>query len=206
MFFKIHKKARYNLNYSKIKYKADLIEYLNYLHTLNVSKANMLIKYFGLSFFHGGKIDKIGINPKGNSITLLLYREDDYEDINEFRVKNKLHTIDKNYYYKNPLIYECILFGVKNMCFNTKILPNMYIIDTEVVLDKNTNNYILNISIDERHELSILCKNAKIQIIKSKLIKKYTNGLATAMPYCNGCKTKLITKKGICKTIGNLNA
>ena len=189
MKFEIHKKYRFDFDYTEHEYQLALDEYKKHLLSIDFEHSPDLLKYFGLSFFHDGLIQSVNIDTRKNRLSVVINREDDKSDLDTYREDNGLDEIEWFVYEKNPILYSCQFEGVTSFKFDVDNLEDFYIIDTEI--DFTNNNYLILMSLNETKEIVIECQSVQVKLISKELIKQYTDQLISEFPYCESCKEKL---------------
>lgn len=189
MKFEIHKKYRFEFDYSEQEYQSALDEYKKHLSSIDFENSPDLLKYFGLSFFHDGLIQSVNIDTRKSRLSFLINREDDKTDIDTYREDNGLDEIEWIVYEKNPILYSCQFEGVTSFKFDVDNLEDFYIIDTEI--DVTNNKFLILMSISETKEIEIECQSVQVKLISQELIKMYTDQRTSEFPYCESCKEKL---------------
>ncbi|MCP4348569.1 MAG: hypothetical protein GY795_24055 [Desulfobacterales bacterium] len=194
MKFEIHKQCRFDLNCSEYEYKSALREYLEHLLKIDFSNSPDLLKYFGLSFFHDSIIRSVDIDALKSEFTLIIIRNDDKSDLDEFRRNHGLSEIDWSDYENDPVLYECTFSGVSKLSADIFNIWDMNIIDSELDFDEKNSNYVVRLSLSEVEQIELYCASVNVKLIGMETIKKYTNNIKLTMPYCNICEKQLVTR------------
>jgi len=194
MEFEIHKKYRFDFDYTKKEYDKALSEYLLHLANIDFSKAPSLLKYFGLSFFHDSDLQIVTINSEPCQLTLKVCRNDDKVDLDNFRKLNSLPEINWGDFDLSGLTYLCKFTNVSDLKFTVDEINCLTIIDSEISINNN-NKYLISFSFSETENLEFFCSNVSVSPPDKELIKQYSNNLIEENPYCEKCKKKLLTKK-----------
>lgn len=197
MRFELHQTIRYDDDSTQLDYLKAIIKYFNTLSRIDFSKAKQLLKFFGNSFFHGGTIQTISISRVTKSMDLIIFREDDREDINALRKTLKLKMISRNQYGRDPVLYRCTFKNLQ--CFDVSDLSmgtlNSEIIDTEITYDNTSSCFIVAISFGENNEIVLKFKGCKVKVINQNRIFELSGNGMRAIPYCEQCREKLLTKQ-----------
>lgn len=204
MNFEIHQKYRFDFDYSENEYNAALKKYLKHLSEINFDKSHILLKYFGLSFFHDSIIRTINFDIFKSEITITVCRSDDKSDFDYFRKIQGLVEIDWFDYEREPILYKCRFSGISQLNINICSDSDISILDSEINFDKKNEKYLLTLSLSESEKIEFLCDIAMVEVLNKYLIKKYTGNLQSEIPYCSDCVKKLLTTESLKKMIDEL--
>lgn len=196
MRFEIHKKFRFEYNWSIEEYQQAQEEYLGHLRNINFKGRHSLVTYLGNSFFHDANLSRIIIDSNVKSISLMIFSVNDLEDINNFRKCHGIEPISYNKYTKNPVFYKCVFNKVSKLLFSeTMDLTNGFdIIETELDFDADNKVFIVRISFSNEKEMEIHFKgSATVKIDNMSLVAELLCGLRKTIPYCSNCKSKMLS-------------
>lgn len=201
MRFSYIDRLRYDDEFDDLSYQEGERQYIEHLSTINFDKNQNLLRYFGKSFFHDAKVNTIQFFPQFNKINIDLISENVLEDINIYRTKIGADIISANKFKEKPIIYNCSFSGVSIIKCSVDFSLHNSVMDTEITqYDAKTKLYNITISFWQNQELEISFKNAKV-VTDKELIRYYTNNRLSNIPYCDLCKSKLLSKKSISKMI-----
>ncbi len=205
MKFTLHKEFRYDEeDRSPKNYFKAVVQYYAYLNTVDFSGGKDLLKYFGDSFFHEGGVSKFILDLKAKQISMLIYRDSDREDFNDIRNKVKLPVLSAEQYQKDPVLYQCDFYGVKNLDVSilfSRLWAENEIMDTEITFVKKEKKYQVTIGFWKTDEISFKCNYCKVKIINPNRIEELTNRAKKKLPYCDYCKSHLLTPAKIKKAL-----
>lgn len=201
MRFSYIDRLRYDDDFDDFSFQEGQQQYMLHLSTINFDKNQNLLRYFGKSFFHDAKVNSIQFFPQLNKINIDLISENVLEDINVYRTKIGVDIISANNFKEKPIIYYCSFSGVSIIKCSVDFSLHDSVMDTEITqFDAKTKLYYITISFWQNQELEISFKNAKV-VTDKELIRYYTNNRLSNIPYCDLCKSKLLSQKSISKMI-----
>jgi hypothetical protein len=180
-----------------VENEIELNKYLLKISKYNYNKNNNLLKYFGLSFFHDYIILNVHFNISKKVLNLYLTSDIILEDINEFRCKNKLPLINYNSFMKNPVIYECKFYYIREIDFNLNVFDENTILDTEILKYDKTKGIKVLISLFNKKNIIFYTKKTQVRILNNDLVTMYNGGLNRKIKLCPVCKSKLLSNKKI---------
>jgi len=195
MKFEIHKKFRFDFDWSQEEYQNAQNLYFAHLKKIDFTKKSSLVKYFGKSFFHDAEVKDIKICYNSGTVVLHLFTANDLDDINTFREAKGLNEISWKLYSKEPILYKCLFKKVSKVFFRGSIdlTQEQSIIDTELDYENNTKDFVARISFSEQDEIEIIFKgSSSIKIENEKLISDYLNGQRKSLPRCETCNNRLL--------------
>lgn len=183
-------------------------QYYEHLNKIDFTCEKDLLKYFGNSFFHDSKIIGLNFDPNLKQIIMKIYRDNDREDINTFRSELNLSKYSEKKYIKKDILYQCQFTGVDNfdesLICSKQSVKNI-IMDTEIGFNKNKNKYHITIGFSKDNEMSFMFNKCKVKLLNKELINNLTNNLKTNVPYCKQCKSLILTKSKIVRTINEVD-
>lgn len=198
MKYNLHKKFRYELDWSEQDFQNAELEYFEHLKKINFAKNLDLLKYFGNSFFHDASIENVIIDSKKISLKIYLRRDDDLEDLDSFLEDQNSSNIRWGEYDKTPSLYKCTFWDVNLETENFKGLVGNTVIDSEI--DQENNKFILRLSFENGHLSSFTCNSFEIEHDWG-IAKKYLKESLELFPYCSYCQEKLLTPEKLAKRI-----
>lgn len=199
MIFEYKSKARwYDLSFED--YKNEEILYFTHLINLPFTKQSQVLKYLGASFFHDYRTIATNLKPISKELEIFLSSDNILEDINHYRKLKGLSMIDQRKYWVNPIIVECRFKGVSEYHCNVDFDNNQEIMDTEISSYDKRKGYHIGISFSETEEISFYCRGLRV-IEGSQKIEEYTNNKRSTIPYCKGCRQKMLSKSKLEKLI-----
>jgi hypothetical protein len=196
MRFELHNKHRFDVSCSEEDYQKAKGEYFAHLRKINFNNRRSLVRYFGDSFFHDANLNSMAFGSNNKSFTLTIFSANSLEDINNFRINNKLRPISYKQYVKNPIQYKCLFKKVSKILFSRTInLSNgLVIMDTELDINKNGDEFIVRLSFWDAEEMEIHFKGQVIvKVDNDQLVSKYLNRLRKTIPYCATCKSRMLS-------------
>ena len=195
MKFSYIDRFRYDEDFDVLSYQEGYKQYMQHLSTINFDKNQNLLRYFAKSFFHDAEVSLIQFFPQDNKISIDLISENTREDINTYRKKIGLDIISTDTFKERPIIFNCSFTGVSVIKCSVDFSSHKSIMDTEVAqFDTKTKLYYITISFCENQEFEISFKKLKV-VTNKELIRYYTNNRLSSIPYCELCKSNLLSKK-----------
>jgi len=170
-----------------------------YKHLLKIDFANnqSLLKYFGDDFFHDAIISSVNFDIIKRKITLVIIRaEADREDINYFRKTIGLKPISVADFIESPIRYECEFYntaGLNGALLYSNICPEIVIMDAEI--ERLKKRFKLTFSTLDKAEPWFTFTRSKVKILSKNLIRRYTVGKMSNVPYCKLCRSRILTKQ-----------
>lgn len=209
MRFALHKNFRYDdNNRTPAQYLEAVKQYYTYLDSVDFTKGKDILKYFGDSFFHEGGIKQFILDLKARQITMVIYRDSDREDLNNIRNQIRLPELSQEQYQEDPILYKCDFRGVKNLeasILFSRIWSENEIMDTETTFIRKDQKFLVSIGFWKNDELFFKCDRCDVQIVNIEKLYEMTNGTRQRMPYCNHCKSLMLTKDKIKARIQYVN-
>jgi hypothetical protein len=188
---------KYNDDSSRVYIKA-VKSYFKHLLKLDLANNLSLLKYFGYDFFHDATISSINFDVIKRKITLSIIRaEADREDINHFLETIGLKPISNTDFIKNPVRYECEFYNTDglNGMLSYNIPSEITIMDSEIEYLKKDKCFKLTISTDSRAEFWFTFTRSEVKILSKSIIRRYTAGRMSDVPYCEQCRLRILTKQ-----------
>lgn len=170
------------------------MQHFQFLLKMPFGAKSCLLKYFGYSFFHDGRILGLSVNPDKKSVYFDISSENFIEDINYYRVHKGLATISSKEYWKNPIIFHFIFSQVTHLSATIE-LNECRIMDTEILSYDKSRGYELSIQLEDGNDISFFCRGVRVSE-DHDLIGYYTGGLKR-IPYCSTCRLRLLTKRAL---------
>lgn len=160
MNFELHKRFRYECDWTESEYQKAQETYLSHLRKIDFNGRSSLVRFLGKSFFHDADVKTISILLNTESVEIELFTVNDLEDINDYRKKIGVEPISWEKYADKPIIYKCTFGRVTDLSIKGKIdlarRPN--IIDTELDYYAKSKDFVSRISFSDQDEIEILFK------------------------------------------------
>jgi len=172
--------------------------YFRHLLKLDFSNNLSLLKYFGYDFFHDATISSVNFDVIKRKITLSIIRaEADREDLNDLRKTLGLKPISETKFIKDPIRYECEFYNITglNEMLSYDMRTEITIMDAEIDYLKRKKCFKLTLSTEGQTEFWFTFTMSKVKILSESIIRRYTAGRMSDVPYCEQCRSRILTKQ-----------